>query len=276
MFTNEQLDNLLTMYKDNVKECEKATGTDINSGLTVSKGSYSTVMRGRELLSVRKDLLKVGDSLVISDEETLECMHVVSRVLKEKGLVKFRKEFPKNFRNGLTSSRVYTSGLGKRFAIESFSKSLESLRKSVSRLEAYRGFDLKLSDEYIKENHGGRLKGLGFLVENNRLVSIKYREDIHYILKTYPNDNTYKKFIKDDLLFKLLIGYQDGKKVDEARILGTLVKKGEYQKLNSIKAELNRGLTKVKEFESILESMLRETRRLNIEYKTVVDPYKED
>ena len=106
MFTNEQIDNLLTMYKDHVLEYEKAPGTDINSGLTVSKESYSTVMRGRELLSVRKDLLKEGDRLVISDEETLECMHLVSRILKEKGLVKFRKIFPKNFKKCVIQFKV--------------------------------------------------------------------------------------------------------------------------------------------------------------------------
>lgn len=54
MFTNEQLDKLLTMYKDNVLESEKAHGTDINSGLPMRRVSYSTVMRGKELLSVTK------------------------------------------------------------------------------------------------------------------------------------------------------------------------------------------------------------------------------
>lgn len=224
------------------------------------------------LLSVRKDLLKEGDSLVISDEETLTQLNKLASVLKSKGLGRYRKGFPDYFRNVLTSSSVYASGIGNRFDVKSFSNSLESLRKSVKHLETYNSFALKLSDEYIRITHGERLKGLGFLVENNRLVSTKYRDEIHYILKTYPNDKTYKLFIKDELLYKLLVGNQD----QEKRLIENALKKGEYAKLNTIKAELNRGKTKIKEIEKILMVKVVETRRLNKEFENVVDPYAED
>ena len=65
MFTNEKLDNLLTMYKENYLEGKK------------QGGSYSTILRDYELMSIRKDLMKEGDKLVISDKETLTFIKIV-------------------------------------------------------------------------------------------------------------------------------------------------------------------------------------------------------
>ena len=65
MFTNEKLDNLLTMYKENYLEGKK------------QGGSYSTILRDYELMSIRKDLMKEADKLVISDKETLTFIKIV-------------------------------------------------------------------------------------------------------------------------------------------------------------------------------------------------------
>jgi hypothetical protein len=186
MFTNEQIDKLLTNYKENGKELS-GNGT---------KSLYSTVLRGSELLSVRKDLVKEGDRLVISDAETLAIITSVDSIVRGRGLVQFRKVFPSKFYQITSQSLVYRGDVGKQINVSDLYSSLSTLKNNVKRLKYYNRVELKLSDKYVDEKHGKRLMNLNLSVVNNRLLSRKYTSEIEYILDNEYNINFYKILTK--------------------------------------------------------------------------------
>jgi hypothetical protein len=254
MFTNEQIDKLLTMYKEN--------GIELRKG--VIKPNYSTVLRGSDLISVRKDLLKEGDRLVISDGETLAIITSVDSIVRGRGLVQFRKEFPSKFYQITSQSLVYRGDVGKQINVSDLYSSLSTLKNNVKRLKYYNRVELKLSDKYVDDNHGKRLRDLNLSVVNNRLLSRKYTSEIEYILDNEYNINFYKILTRNTTVLDLIKGSIHS----EQDVHRLLLEKGislTTKLLTELKEELLNCLTKVNEFEKILADIVIETGKLSRE-----------
>lgn len=252
MFTNEQIDKLLTMYKDNGKE--------ISNG---GKSLYSTVLRGKELVSVRKDLVKDGDRLVISDAETLAIITSVDSIVRSRGLVQFRKVFAEKFNQVLSQSVVYLGDVGKPVDVSILFKLLSNLKTTVKRLKYYNRVELKASDETIVENHGRRLLRLNLSVVNNRLLSRTYTKELEYIFDNEYNPNFYKILTRDKRVLDL-INVPLNSEMDVRR---QLMEKVYYKDINEISDEVVRCLIKANELERILSDIVRETGKLIKEYE---------
>ena len=194
MFTNEKLDNLLTMYKDNYLEGKKLGGKVI----------YSTILRDYELMSIRKDLMKEGDKLVISDKETLTFIKIVGVVVKTRCLVPYRDKFPNQFMERLSKSDVYLSGVGRPIDVGNLVFYLRALRGNVLGWKKHNIGKLIVSEEIVKERYAEDLGYANLSVDGDHLVTLKYREEVDYILGTDYNPNFYKLVTSDELVLKLL------------------------------------------------------------------------
>lgn len=256
MFTNEQLDKLLTMYKENYLESEQTINT-----------IYSTVLRGSEIISVKKELLKKGDKLVISDQDTLTNIGMVGSFVKDKSLMRYRVVFPDNFRERLMRSNVYLNGVGNMSDIAGLNRLLGSLRDSVKRLKYYNVVDLRsdLSDDYVRDMYGSNLTRLHLNVDNNRLESTKHNEVIDYIINNEYSFNFYKILTSDEFVLGLIkSGVQTDTNIRK-KLMGV---KGGYLKLNDVKSELVRCINRVNEFDVLLSNMVVESLRINNEGET--------
>lgn len=253
MFTNEQIDKLLTNYKENGKELS-GKGT---------KSMYSTVLRGKELISVRKDLVKEGDRLVISDAETLAIITSVDSIVRSRGLVQFRKVFADKFNQVLSQSSVYLGDVGKPVDVSILFKLVSNLKTTVKRLKYYNRVELKASDETIEENHGRRLLRLNLSVVNNRLISRAYTKELEYILDNNYNQNFYKLLTRDkrvlDLINVNLYTEQDVRRFS--------MENGGSKVVNELQDEVVSCLKKANEFEIILADIVIETGKLIKEYE---------
>lgn len=194
MFTNEKIDSLLTMYKENYLDGKKQGGKVI----------YSTILRDYELMSIRKDLMKDGDKLVISDKETLTFIKIVGLVIKTRCLVPYRDKFPNQFRERLSKSDVYLSGVGRPIDVGNLVFYLRALRGNVLGWKKHNIGKLIVSEEIVKERYAEDLGYANLSVEGDHLVTLKYREDVDYILGTDYNPNFYKLVTSDALVLKLL------------------------------------------------------------------------
>lgn len=253
MFTNEQIDKLLTMYKENGMELRKG----------VIKPNYSTVLRGSELISVRKDLLKEGDRLVISDGETLAIITSVDSIVRSRGLVQFRKVFAEKFNQVLTQSSVYLGDVGKPVDVSILFKLVSNLKTTVKRLKYYNRVELKASDETIEENHGRRLLRLNLSVVNNRLISRTYTKELEYILDNEYNPNFYKLLTRDKRVLDLI----NVNLYTEQDVRRFLIKTGGSKVVNELQDEVVSCLNKANEFEIILADIVIETGKLIKEYE---------
>lgn len=251
MFTNEQIDKLLTNYKECGLEISKTGG----------KYMYSTVLRGDELLSVRKDLVKDSDRLLLNDGETLAIIASVASVVKSKGLVQFRKVFPSKFKQVLTQSSVYLGGVGKVVDVSEIFNLVGVLRTNVARLNYYTRLEVKLSDEYVNSTHGKRLEDLNLKAVGNKLVSTKYTKEIEYILTTNYTVNLYKVVTKDSMILNLLTTPV----YSESALRVRLIEKGYTSKVSELKDELVRSLARVNEYETLLSNIVVETGKLSRE-----------
>lgn len=257
MFTNEQIDKLLTMYKDNGKE--------ISTG---GKPLYSTVLRGKELVSVRKDLVKAGDRLVIGDQETLAIITSVDSIVRSRGLVQFRKVFAEKFNQVLTQSSVYLGGVGKPVDVGNLFHLIVALKTTVKRLKTYNRVSLTLMDESVEQGYGGRLALFDLMVLNNRVVSRKYTKELEYILDNPYNKNFYKILTRDKRVLDLLTVPLNS----EMDVRRQLMEKVYSKTINEIKDEIVSCLTKANEFERILSFIVTETGNI---IKDEVTDFKE-
>lgn len=251
MFTNEQIDKLLTNYKECGLEISKTGG----------KYMYSTVLRGDELLSVRKDLVKDSDRLLLNDGETLAIIASVDSIVRSKGLVQFRKVFPSKFKQVLTQSSVYLGGVGKVVDVSEIFNLVGVLRNNVARLNYYTRLEVKLSEEYVNSTHGKRLEELNLKSVGNKLVSTKYTKEIEYILTTNYTVNLYKVVTKDRMLLSLLKTPAHS----ESALRVRLIEKGYTSKVSELKDELVRSLARVNEYETLLSNIVVETGKLSRE-----------
>ena len=263
MFTNEQIDKLLTNYKESGLEISKTGG----------KYMYSTVLRGDELLSVRKDLVKDSDRLLLNDSETLAIITSVDSIVRGKGLVQFRKFFPAKFKQVLTQSSVYLGGVGKVVDVSELFNLMGALRNNVPRLNYYSRLEVKLSDEYVNSTHGKRLSELNLKAVGNKLVSTKYTKEIEYILNTHYTVNLYKVVTKDRMILNLL----KTPVYSESALRVRLMEKGYTGKVNELKDELVRSLARVNEYETLLSNIVVETGKLSRESDvSVINGYISD
>jgi hypothetical protein len=148
--------------------------------------------------------MKEGDRLVISDKETLTFIKIVGVVVKTRCLVPYRDKFPNQFRERLSKSDVYLSGVGRPIDVGNLVFYLRALRGNVLGWKKHNIGKLIVSEEVVKERYAEDLGYANLSVEGDHLVTLKYREEVDYILGTDYNPNFYKLVTSDELLLKLL------------------------------------------------------------------------